>query len=71
MRITMQALVDREDGRPPTALALGVVERESNSSPSSGLGLIIQETHDLLQQRSGRRFWGHCYSYCTLDQRNA
>jgi len=50
MRITIQALVDREDGKPPTPVVLGVVERKSGGVPSSGLGLFIRETHDLLQQ---------------------
>jgi len=50
MRITIQALVDREDGEPSTMVSLGVVERTSGSVPSSGLGLFIRETHDLLQQ---------------------
>jgi hypothetical protein len=50
MRITIQALVDREDGEPPTTVALGAVERNSGSAPSAGLGLFIRETHDLLQQ---------------------
>jgi len=50
MRITIQALVDREDGEPSTMVSLGVVDRTSGSVPSSGLGLFIRETHDLLQQ---------------------
>ena len=50
MRVTIQALVDREDDEPPTTVELGAVERNSSSAPSSGLGLFIRETHDLLQQ---------------------
>jgi len=29
MRITIQALVDREDGKPPTMVMLGAIERKS------------------------------------------
>lgn len=50
MRITIQAVVDREDGRRPVIVELGAVERATDQHPSSGLGLFIRETHDILQR---------------------
>lgn len=47
MRITIQAVVDREDGRRPVVVELGAVERAPDQHPSSGLGLFIRETHDI------------------------
>jgi len=48
MQITIQAVVDREDGRRPVAVELGTLERESDYTPSSGLGLFVRESHDIL-----------------------
>lgn len=48
MRITIQAVVDREDGRRPVVVDLGAIERVSDQHPSSGLGLFVRETHDIL-----------------------
>ena len=48
MRITIEAVVDREDGRPPVTVELGAVERAPDHHPSSGLGLFIREGHDIL-----------------------
>ncbi|MEJ8825974.1 hypothetical protein WKW80_28775 [Variovorax humicola] len=50
MRITIQAVVDRQDGLPPETLELGAVQREQDCDPSSGLGLFIRETHDMLER---------------------
>ena len=50
MRITIQAVVDREDGLPPETFALGAVQREHDCHPSSGLGLFVRETHDMLER---------------------
>ncbi|MDM0117950.1 hypothetical protein QTI66_38340 [Variovorax sp. J22R133] len=48
MRISIHALVDREDGLPPETVALGGVHREPDCDPSSGLGLFVREAHDML-----------------------
>ena len=48
MRITIQEVVDRQDGLAPETFALGAVRREPDCDPSSGLGLFIRETHDML-----------------------
>jgi len=48
MQITIQAVVDREDGLEPQTYALGGVQRAPDCKPSSGLGLFICETHDIL-----------------------
>jgi len=50
MRITIQAVVDREDGLPPETFALGGVQREPGCDPSCGLGLFVRETYDMLQR---------------------
>ena len=50
MRITILAVVDREDGLPPETFALGGVQREPGCDPSCGLGLFVCETYDMLQR---------------------
>lgn len=53
MRITIQAVVDREDGLSPATVALGTIERQPDCAPSSGLGLFVGESHDILQRLQG------------------
>ena len=53
MRITIQAVVDREDGLPSVTVALGTIERQPDCAPSSGLGLYVGESHNILQQLQG------------------
>ena len=50
MRITIQALIEGVEGREPRAETIGVVDRDADGAPASGLGLFLRETHALLRQ---------------------
>ena len=50
MRITIQALIDGVEGSEPRAETIGVVERDADGAPASGLGLFLRETHAVLRQ---------------------
>jgi hypothetical protein len=48
MKITLQALVEREDGTHKS-VALCTLERDPTASPSSGLVLCLAETRELCE----------------------
>ena len=50
MRITIWALVEGIDGEAPRAEMIGVVKRDADDAPASGLGLYLRETRALLRQ---------------------
>ena len=50
MRITIQALIEGVKGGEPLTETIGVVERDADGAPASGLGLFLRETHALLRQ---------------------
>ena len=50
MRITIQALIEGVQGSEPRAETIGVVERDADGAPASGLGLFLRETHAVLRQ---------------------
>ena len=50
MQITIQALLEGVDGRPPRTEMIGTLERDTDGAPASGLGLLLRETHALLRQ---------------------
>ena len=49
MRITVQAVVQDDDGTTNLPSVLGVIERDSRSDPAVGLGLFLREVHALLK----------------------
>ena len=49
MRITVQAVVRDDDGTTNLPSVLGVIDRDRNSDPASGLGLFLREAHALLK----------------------
>lgn len=53
MRITIQAIVDREDGSCPVGVSVGALTRNADHDPASGLGLFVGESHDILQKIQG------------------
>ena len=50
MRITIQALIEGVQGSEPRAETIGVVERDADGAPASGLGLFLREPHVVLRQ---------------------
>lgn len=50
MRITIQALIDGVERKEPRVETIGVVERDTDGAPASGLGLFLRETHAVLRQ---------------------
>jgi hypothetical protein len=50
MRITIQALIEGVEESEPHAETIGVVERDADGAPASGLGLFLRETHAVLRQ---------------------
>ena len=49
MRITIQALVEGAKGEEPRTETIGVIERDGDCAPASGLGLFLRETHAILR----------------------
>ena len=49
MRITVQAVVQDDDGTTNLPSVLGVIDRDRDSDPASGLGLFLREAHALLK----------------------
>ena len=50
MRISIEARVEGEDSSSAKVVTLGRVERDAGTDPSSGLGLFLHESHELLRQ---------------------
>lgn len=50
MRITTQAYIESEQGGATRVVTVGVVERDLDFAPSSGLGLFVREAHSVLEQ---------------------
>jgi len=50
MRISIQACIEGEGAQPSKVITVGIVEREDNFAPASGMGLFMRETHSLLKQ---------------------
>ena len=50
MRISVQACIEGEGERPSRIITVGVIERDDEFAPSSGLGLFMSETKALLKQ---------------------
>ena len=49
MRIMIQALIEGVGGEEPRTETIGIVERNADGAPGSGLGLFLRETHTLLR----------------------
>jgi hypothetical protein len=50
MRIVVEVRIEDAGRAGPERVTIGVIERDADSAPSSGLGLFLQETKDLLQK---------------------
>jgi hypothetical protein len=50
MRISIRACIEGEGTQNSKVITIGVVERETDFAPESGLGLFMREAHELLQQ---------------------
>ena len=50
MRVSVQACIEGEGERPSRSITVGVIERDDEFAPSSGLGLFMSETQALLKQ---------------------
>jgi len=50
MRITVQVQIEGSDDQVPRNESVGVIERDADSSPSSGLGQFLGESHAILQK---------------------
>ena len=50
MRISVQACIEGEGERPSRIITDGVIERDDEFAPSSGLSLFMSETNALLKQ---------------------
>lgn len=50
MRITVTAQVEGADGKAARSVTVAVIERCANFAPSSGLGLFLGESHELLRK---------------------
>jgi hypothetical protein len=50
MRFIVEVRIEGADRTTPSPVTVGVIERCADSNPASGLGLLLQETKDLMQQ---------------------
>ena len=50
MRVSVQACIEGEGERSSRIITVGVIERDDEFAPSSGLGLLMSETKALLKQ---------------------
>jgi hypothetical protein len=50
MRFIVEVRIEGADRTTPSPVTVGVIERCTDSIPASGLGLLLQETKDLMQQ---------------------
>ena len=50
MRIVVEVRIEDANQPNPAPVKIGVIERSDDGAPSSGLGLFLRETKDLLQQ---------------------
>ena len=48
MRVSVQACIEGEGERSSRIITVGVIERDDEFAPSSGLGLFMSETKALL-----------------------
>jgi hypothetical protein len=55
MRFIVEVRIEGADSTTPSPVTVGVIERCAGSNPASGLGLLLQETKDLMQQSDHRR----------------
>jgi hypothetical protein len=56
MRFIVEVRIEGADRTKPSPspVTVGVIERCADSNPASGLGLLLQETKDLMQERPVR-----------------
>lgn len=50
MRITIHARIEGEDGQVQSTVEIGVIQRDAQAAPSSGLGLFLRDAHSILQK---------------------
>jgi hypothetical protein len=50
MRFSIQACIQGEGLEPSRVITVGVVDREDDFAPASGLGLFMREAHELLEK---------------------
>ena len=46
MRITVQAIVEGAAGQAAHGVTIGVIERDADAAPDSGLGLFVEERNN-------------------------
>ena len=51
MRLIVEVLIEGADRTTSSPVTVGVIARSADLNPASGLGLLLQETKDLMQQR--------------------
>jgi len=47
MRISIQACIESDDSSSPKVIAIGRVEHDAGVDPASGIGLFVQEAHEV------------------------